>query len=312
MPPKSRSPLQLNFPTRKTCLLCQIHRPSILPQPLLHHPNPPPTFSTSNPRLGRAGHKNDSSKGKQTSNTPSSPYSSSSKGVSTQPAGGESPPSDVLDFSRLDAAHENLVTQLRTDLVKLKPGGLDLDTVEAVRVSFKPVRQKFERRDDRILEWGKEREREKERVKNEVIRVRDLAQVFVRGRVCVVMVGEKEVCSFLFCFILLLIFLFHRSRRQFSHLAGKSYAYHFILIHVFFPFPLNLLSLPPFPLKIQIFPPLLFSSFLSSPPPQKKRSLTNHPPARGNPPSSMSNRSSPPCNPPSPSPLHQPSNPTTH
>lgn len=89
------------------------------------------------------------------------------------------------------------MAKLRDDLVKLKPGGLDLDAVEAVRVNFKPGWRKMDTK-----EWWKEKEKERkgkekgEKKEEETARVGDLAQVLVRGRVCVVMVGEKEVCPF--------------------------------------------------------------------------------------------------------------------
>lgn len=186
---RSRSLLQSTSSARQPCFPRHITRPSLLPL-LPHHP---PSFSTSNPRLSRGSKSN---KAKQSAESPSSPLpfgSSSTTGSSGNLPGG-SPAPDPFDFSLLDAAHERLVTKLQTDLGKLKPGGLSLDAVEGVRVELTGT-------DGLITAKGKGREKEKE--KGGRVRVGDIAQVLVRGRICVVLVGEKEVCSFsyLFCLI---------------------------------------------------------------------------------------------------------------
>lgn len=93
------------------------------------------------------------------------------------------------------------MTQLKTDLGKLKPGGLDLDAVEAVKVDLdrgsKGPPVTWEKSKRAVEKREKEK---KEREKGDKVRVGDLAQVLIRGRICVVLVGEKEVCSFPYFF----------------------------------------------------------------------------------------------------------------
>ena len=85
---------------------------------------------------------------------------------------------DARDFSAFKSEIEKATTFLRAELAKLKAGGLDLEAVEGLRVTLGP---------------GKGDAGGKGRVKGQVVRLGDVGQVVPRGRVVVVMVGEKEV-----------------------------------------------------------------------------------------------------------------------
>lgn len=63
---------------------------------------------------------------------------------------------------------------MREEIRRIKPGGVDVQAVEEVRVTLK-----------KGAKGGKD-----------VVRVGELAQVVPRGRVLVLLVGEKEVCNF--------------------------------------------------------------------------------------------------------------------
>lgn len=85
---------------------------------------------------------------------------------------------DPTDFSALEAQIERIVAGLREEVKRIKPGGVDVQAVEDVRVTLK--------------KGGSADKGEKE-----VVKVGELAQVVPRGRVLLLLVGEKEVCYLL-------------------------------------------------------------------------------------------------------------------
>ena len=111
------------------------------------------------------------------------------------------------------------MTKLKDDLVKLKPGGINVEAVEAVKVHFKPMSQTWAGR-----KLGKDiRDRQEKKEKGTTVRVGDLAQVLVRGRVCVLMVGEKEVCcSSFFSFLFFLDSFSHVCHTGFENISHSS------------------------------------------------------------------------------------------
>ena len=99
---------------------------------------------------------------------------------------------DARDFSAFKTEIEKATAFLRAELAKLKAGGLDLEAIEALRVTLGPGKG------DAGMgpAGGKGRGGgESGRAKGQVVRLGDVSQVVPRGRVVVVMVGEKDVSS---------------------------------------------------------------------------------------------------------------------
>ena len=98
---------------------------------------------------------------------------------------------DASDFS--DYRHEigKATDFLKNELSKLRAGGLDLDAIEALNVN--------------VGSSGggggggskKDSSRSGGKGKGDTVKLGDVAQVVPRGRIVVIMVGEKEVCSIL-------------------------------------------------------------------------------------------------------------------
>lgn len=78
---------------------------------------------------------------------------------------------------------------LKSELSKLKAGGLDLEAIEGLKVDFGTAKGDA----GRGPAAGKGRNKGDGKARGEVVRVGDVAQVVPRGRVVVVMVGEKDV-----------------------------------------------------------------------------------------------------------------------
>ena len=101
---------------------------------------------------------------------------------------------DARDFSAFKTEIEKATGFLREELAKLKAGGLDLEAIEALRVTLGSGKGD-------TGSGGKEKGRGGEsgsgsgRAKGQVVRLGDVSQVVPRGRVVVVMVGEKDVSS---------------------------------------------------------------------------------------------------------------------
>lgn len=96
------------------------------------------------------------------------------------------------DFSAFKTEIEKATAYLRSELAKLKTGGLDLEAIEALKVNFGGVGNGGGRgREDGKREMGRGGAGQgKER---NTVMLGDVAQVVPKGRVVVVMVAEKEV-----------------------------------------------------------------------------------------------------------------------
>lgn len=96
---------------------------------------------------------------------------------------------DAHDFSGFHQEIDKAVNFLKRELSKLKAGGLDLEAIESLKVNISP----------RGGSGGggpkKDGSRSGRQEKEEVVKVGDVAQVVPRGRIVVIMVGEKDVCS---------------------------------------------------------------------------------------------------------------------
>lgn len=95
---------------------------------------------------------------------------------------------DPFDFSDYEAAIKRAQEQLQSELSRIRAGGLDPDAVEGLRVRLGGGK-----------DGGGGKEGSGKRGKDggsggEVVRLRDVASVVVRGRNMGVLVGEKEVC----------------------------------------------------------------------------------------------------------------------
>ena len=101
---------------------------------------------------------------------------------------------DARDFSAFKTEIEKATTFLRAELAKLKAGGLDLEAIEALRVTLGPGKGD-------AGPGGKGRGGEGGRARGQVVRLGDVSQVVPRGRVVVVMVGEKDVSLSVFPFL---------------------------------------------------------------------------------------------------------------
>ncbi|KAL8967708.1 MAG: hypothetical protein Q9197_005289, partial [Variospora fuerteventurae] len=85
---------------------------------------------------------------------------------------------DPNDFSALEANIEKIVTGLRDDVRRIKPGGVDVEAVGEIRVALKKA-------GGSAVKGGKAG-------RKDVVKVGELAQVVPRGRVLVLLVAEKE------------------------------------------------------------------------------------------------------------------------
>ncbi|KAI4200058.1 MAG: hypothetical protein LQ350_004197 [Teloschistes chrysophthalmus] len=99
---------------------------------------------------------------------------------------------DPRDFTALEAEIERVVRNLREEISRIKPGGIDVEAVENARVLLKGstgnaggVKGRVGGRDKLGPGGGGK----------EVVKVGDLCQVLVKQRKLVLMVGEKEVRS---------------------------------------------------------------------------------------------------------------------
>ena len=89
---------------------------------------------------------------------------------------------DPGDFSTLEEEITSIKDGLREELKKIKAGGIDIEAVENVRVRLKG--------EGASVKGGKG---SKSKSAGNEVRIKDIAQVVPRGRVVVIMVGEKEV-----------------------------------------------------------------------------------------------------------------------
>lgn len=94
---------------------------------------------------------------------------------------------DAHDFSAFQLEIDKATDYLKSELSKLRPGGLDLEAIEALRVSLSPSAggKGGGSRKDGPRSGGKG--------KSDTVKLGDVAQVVPRGRIVVIMVGEKEV-----------------------------------------------------------------------------------------------------------------------
>lgn len=172
LPPLARTSIRLSSPRSTSLYLCPQcsrslpslhHAPSIplLPSSINHNSHtqqPHRTLTTTPHPLSKHGGK------KASKNTVSHNAAKTADDDADNPT----------DFSGLEARIAEIVTGLREEIRRIKPGGVDVQAVEEVRVTLK-----------KGAKGGKD-----------VVRVGELAQVVPRGRVLVLLVGEKEVCNF--------------------------------------------------------------------------------------------------------------------
>ncbi|KAI4130063.1 MAG: hypothetical protein LQ338_001914 [Usnochroma carphineum] len=85
---------------------------------------------------------------------------------------------DPTDFSTLEAEIDTVVTKLREEIRRIKPGGVDVEAVENLRVTLKHS--------------GANEKGAAAKGRKDFVKVGDLAQVVPRGRVLIILVGEKE------------------------------------------------------------------------------------------------------------------------
>ncbi|KAL8803384.1 MAG: hypothetical protein Q9182_003182 [Xanthomendoza sp. 2 TL-2023] len=86
---------------------------------------------------------------------------------------------DPLDFSTLESEITKIVEKLQEDVRGIRAGGIDIEAVENARVTLKNM----------STDAAKKKMETKEVVK---VKLRDLCQVVPRGRMLVLMVGDKE------------------------------------------------------------------------------------------------------------------------
>ena len=96
---------------------------------------------------------------------------------------------DARDFSAFQAEIDKASEHLKSELSKLKAGGLDLEAIEALRVNLGAGKGDA----GTGPAGGKGRGKGDGKGKGEVVKVGDVAQVVPRGRMVVIMVGEKDV-----------------------------------------------------------------------------------------------------------------------
>ncbi|KAL9051350.1 MAG: hypothetical protein Q9206_004739, partial [Seirophora lacunosa] len=89
------------------------------------------------------------------------------------------------DFSALEANIETIVAGLRDNVKRIKPGGVDVEAVGDVRVTLKKPGGSSSSSSSSSSDKGGKGARD-------VVKVGELAQVVPRGRVLVLLVGEKE------------------------------------------------------------------------------------------------------------------------
>ncbi|KAL9009638.1 MAG: hypothetical protein Q9173_005349, partial [Seirophora scorigena] len=129
---------------------------TVRPQQQQRHP-----FITTPPRLSKQGGK------KASKNTVSVNADKTSSLDYADPG----------DFSALEANIETIVAGLRDNVKRIKPGGVDVEAVGDIRVTLKKAGGSSDK-------GGKGAK--------DVVKVGELAQVVPRGRVLVLLVGEKE------------------------------------------------------------------------------------------------------------------------
>lgn len=144
--PRPHTPLHLRSTTSPTCT--HLHNLSPLLQPTHSHR----TFTTT-PHPHKKGGKQDSKR--------------------TVPSNAQKPSSskDPFDFADYTTAIARTTTTLKTDLASIKPGGLNPNAIETIRVN---------------LVKG-------EKHPHTTVKIGDVASVIVRGRNVAVVVGEKDV-----------------------------------------------------------------------------------------------------------------------
>lgn len=94
---------------------------------------------------------------------------------------------DPHDFSGFRHEIDKATDYLKSELSKLRPGGLDLEAIEALRVSLSTSGggKGGSSKKDGARSGGKG--------KSDTVKLGDVAQVVPRGRIVVIMIGEKEV-----------------------------------------------------------------------------------------------------------------------
>ena len=148
--PQCRSPLTPN------------HQPPLLPNPRRQHK---PFTTTPHPLKKQGGKK------------------ASKRTVSLNAEKtADDDPSDPSNFSALEAEIETIVTGLREQVRKIRPGGVSAEAVEEVRVALRKGGG-----------GGGSSSSAADKGSKEVVKVGELAQVVPKGRVMVLFVAEKEV-----------------------------------------------------------------------------------------------------------------------
>jgi len=115
---------------------------------------------------------------------------------------------DAHDFSGFQHEIDKATDYLKSELSKLRAGGLDLEAIEALRVNLGTS--------DRAKGGGSKKDgpRSGGKGKSDTVKLGDVAQVVPRGRIVVIMVGEKEVK---------LLFMHHCGHWQ-SHISIRGHA----------------------------------------------------------------------------------------
>ncbi|KAL8918005.1 MAG: hypothetical protein Q9208_007603 [Pyrenodesmia sp. 3 TL-2023] len=174
LPPLARTSIRLSSSRSSSLYVCPQcsrsfpslhHTPMIplLPSSVSHsnHPqHPHRTFTTTPQPLSKHGGK------KASKNTVAHNAAKTADDAADNPT----------DFSALEAQIAQIITGLREEIRRIKPGGVDVQAVEDVRVTLKKGGSA-----DKGAKGGKD-----------VVRIGELAQVVPRGRVLVLLVGEKE------------------------------------------------------------------------------------------------------------------------
>ena len=98
---------------------------------------------------------------------------------------------DAHDFSDFKTEIDKAVNYLKSELSKLKAGGLDLEAIEALKVNFGTSKGDAGTGSKDVKGRGKD----SGKARGEVVSVGDIAQIAPKGRVVIVMAGEKDVGS---------------------------------------------------------------------------------------------------------------------